>query len=207
MPDGIDHARFRWIGSHAGDIIVDQTWRCGWPQTAIILTGQSSLDEAMVTGESMPVARGPGDAGYHRNHKQPTGCSIVEVQRGRIADTRLARMTRLGRGNPDPATRSGAESWSTGSRRFSCPVILVIAALMTLDRLAARRVQDFETGMVAAVAVLVIACPCALGLATPTALVAGTGAAAKAGILIRDIETLERATDIKAWLPSTRPAH
>jgi Cu+-exporting ATPase len=58
-------------------------------------------------------------------------------------------------------------------------------------------VQDFEAAMVAAVAVLVIACPCALGLATPTALVAGTGAAARAGILIRDIETLERATDIR----------
>ncbi|MDP3523644.1 MAG: heavy metal translocating P-type ATPase, partial [Hoeflea sp.] len=58
--------------------------------------------------------------------------------------------------------------------------------------------SDFETAMVASVAVLVIACPCALGLATPTALVAGTGAAARAGILIRDIETLERATDIRA---------
>jgi Cu+-exporting ATPase len=76
------------------------------------------------------------------------------------------------------------------------PVILVIAGLTLAGWLLAG--ADFETAMVSAVAVLVIACPCALGLATPTALVAGTGAAAKAGILIRDIETLERATDIRA---------
>jgi Cu+-exporting ATPase len=158
----------------------------------IILTGQSSLDEAMVTGESMPVVRGPGDL-VITGTTNADGVLDIEVQ-AVGADTRLARMTRL-----VEEAQSGQAPVQKLVDRISAvfvPVILVIAALTLTGWLLAG--ADFETGMVAAVAVLVIACPCALGLATPTALVAGTGAAAKAGILIRDIETLERATDIKA---------
>lgn len=158
----------------------------------VILTGQSSIDEAMVTGESLPVARGPGDA-VITGTTNADGVLEVEV-RAVGADTRLARMTRL----VEEAQTGHAPVQKLVDRisAIFVPVILLIAAATLAGWLFSG--ADFETAMVAAVAVLVIACPCALGLATPTALVAGTGAAAKAGILIRDIETLERATDIRA---------
>ncbi|WP_394688199.1 heavy metal translocating P-type ATPase [Hoeflea sp.] len=158
----------------------------------VIITGESSLDEAMVTGESMPVARGPGEP-VITGTTNTDGVLEVEV-RAVGADTRLARMTRL-----VEEAQSGQAPVQKLVDRISAvfvPVILAIAGVTLAGWLLAG--ANFETAMVAAVAVLVIACPCALGLATPTALVAGTGAAARAGILIRDIETLERATDIKA---------
>jgi len=157
----------------------------------IIRSGSSSLDEAMVTGESLPVSRGPGDP-VITGTTNTDGVLEVEISAAG-ADTRLARMTRL------------VEEAQTGHAPVQklvdqisavfVPLILVIALVTFTGWLFTG--ADIETAMVAAVAVLVIACPCALGLATPTALVAGTGAAAKSGILIRDIETLERATDIK----------
>jgi Cu+-exporting ATPase len=157
----------------------------------VIRSGSSSLDEAMVTGESMPVARGPGDP-VITGTTNTDGVLEVEVSAAG-ADTRLARMTRL----VEEAQTGHAPVQKLVDRISAVfvPLILVIALLTFAGWMLAG--ADFETAMVSAVAVLVIACPCALGLATPTALVAGTGAAAKAGILIRDIETLERATDIK----------
>lgn len=175
----------------AGDIIIVKPG-ARVAADGVIVAGLSSLDEAMVTGESMPVARGPGDA-VITGTTNADGVLEVEV-RAVGADTRLARMTRL-----VEEAQSGQAPVQKLVDRISAvfvPVILVIAAVTLAGWLLLG--TDFETAMVAAVAVLVIACPCALGLATPTALVAGTGAAAKAGILIRDIETLERATDITA---------
>lgn len=175
----------------AGDIIIVKPG-ARVAADGVIVAGLSSLDEAMVTGESMPVARGPGDA-VITGTTNADGVLEVEV-RAVGADTRLARMTRL-----VEEAQSGQAPVQKLVDRISAvfvPVILVIAAITLSGWLLLG--ADFETAMVAAVAVLVIACPCALGLATPTALVAGTGAAAKAGILIRDIETLERATDITA---------
>jgi P-type Cu+ transporter len=156
----------------------------------VIRSGNSSLDEAMVTGESMPVSRGPGDP-VTTGTTNTDGVLEVEVTAAG-ADTRLARMTRL----VEEAQTGHAPVQKLVDRISAVfvPVILVIALLTFTGWMLAG--ADFESAMVSAVAVLVIACPCALGLATPTALVAGTGAAAKAGILIRDIETLERATDI-----------
>ena len=157
----------------------------------VIRSGSSSLDEAMVTGESMPVARGPGDP-VITGTTNTDGVLEVEVSAAG-ADTRLARMTRL----VEEAQTGHAPVQKLVDRISAVfvPLILVIALLTFAGWMLAG--ADFETAMVSSVAVLVIACPCALGLATPTALVAGTGAAAKFGILIRDIETLERATDIK----------
>lgn len=157
----------------------------------IIRSGSSSLDEAMVTGESMPVSRGPGDP-VITGTTNTDGVLEVEVSAAG-ADTRLARMTRL----VEEAQTGHAPVQKLVDRisAIFVPLILVIALVTFAGWLITG--ADVETAMVSAVAVLVIACPCALGLATPTALVAGTGAAAKSGILIRDIETLERATDIE----------
>lgn len=174
----------------SGDVIVI---RPGMRVAAdgVILTGSSSLDEAMVTGESMPVSRGPGDP-VITGTTNTDGVLEVEV-RAAGADTRLARMTRLV--EEAQTGHAPVQKLVDSISAVFVPLILVVALLTFAGWLLAG--SDFETAMVATVAVLVIACPCALGLATPTALVAGTGAAAKAGILIRDIETLERATDIK----------
>ena len=174
----------------AGDIIII---RPGMRVAAdgVVLSGHSSLDEAMVTGESMPVSRGPGDP-VITGTTNTDGVLEIEV-RAVGSDTRLARMTRL----VEEAQTGHAPVQKLVDRISAVfvPVILVIAFITLAGWMLAG--AGFETAMVAAVAVLVIACPCALGLATPTALVAGTGAAARAGILIRDIETLERATDIR----------
>lgn len=174
----------------AGDVIII---RPGMRVAAdgVIVSGSSSLDEAMVTGESMPVSRGPGDQ-VITGTTNSDGVLEVEVT-ATGADTRLARMTRL----VEEAQTGHAPVQKLVDRISAVfvPLILVVALVTFAGWMLAG--AGFETAMVAAVAVLVIACPCALGLATPTALVAGTGAAAKAGILIRDIETLERATDIR----------
>ncbi|MEO3385068.1 heavy metal translocating P-type ATPase [Mesorhizobium sp. CAU 1741] len=157
-----------------------------------VLRGSSSIDEALVTGESLPVEKNPGDAVITGT---VNGESAIEIEVEAVGeDTRLARMARL----VEDAQTGQAPIQKLVDRisAIFVPTILVIAAATFLVWWL---VADDPTGaMVAAVAVLVIACPCALGLATPTALVAGTGAAAKSGILIRDIETLERAGDIAA---------
>lgn len=157
-----------------------------------VVKGHSAIDESLVTGESLPVDKEPGDAVITGT---VNGEAALEIEVSAVgADTRLARMTRL-----VEEAQTGQAPIQRLVDRISAifvPVILVVAAVTFLVWWLV--VGDATGGMVAAVAVLVIACPCALGLATPTALVAGTGAAAKAGILIRDIETLERAQEIGA---------
>lgn len=156
-----------------------------------ILSGRSSIDEALVTGESLPVDRKPGDAVTTGTVNGEAALDIEVTAVG--ADTRLARMTRL----VEDAQIGQAPIQKLVDRisAIFVPTILAVAALTFLGWWLIG--GDAVAGMVSAVAVLVIACPCALGLATPTALVAGTGAAAQAGILIRDIETLERADAIR----------
>lgn len=157
-----------------------------------VAKGHSAIDESLVTGESLPVDKEPGDAVITGT---VNGEAALEIEVTAVGpDTRLARMTRL-----VEEAQTGQAPIQRLVDRISAifvPLILVAAALTFLGWWLIA--GDATAGMVAAVAVLVIACPCALGLATPTALVAGTGAAARAGILIRDIETLERAEEIGA---------
>ncbi|MCC0031073.1 MAG: copper-translocating P-type ATPase [Brucellaceae bacterium] len=162
------------------------------PVDGEIATGETEIDESLVTGESVPVHKKPGDAVLTGtlNGDAPVEIRVLAVG----ADTRLARMARL----VEEAQLGEAPIQRLVDRisAIFVPVIIAIAAVT----FAAWWLWsgNAEQAMVNAVAVLVIACPCALGLATPTALVAGTGAAARAGILIRDIETLERAVGIEA---------
>ncbi|MET8162948.1 heavy metal translocating P-type ATPase [Streptomyces sp. NPDC005329] len=150
-----------------------------------VVEGTSAVDASMLTGESVPVDVGPGDA--------VTGATVnaggrLVVEAGRIgADTRLARMAQL-----VEAAQTGKAEVQRLADRISgifVPAVLLIAVATFGGWLAAT--GDTVAAFTAAVAVLIIACPCALGLATPTALMVGTGRGAQLGILIKGPEVLE----------------
>ncbi len=151
----------------------------------VVVDGSSAVDESMLTGEPVPVEVGPGDAltGATTN----SGGRLV-VRATRVgADTRLAQMARL-----VEAAQSGKAEVQRLADRVSgvfVPVVLVIALLTLVGWLLVG--GDSSVAFTAAVAVLVIACPCALGLATPTALLVGTGRGAQLGVLIKGPEVLE----------------
>jgi Cu+-exporting ATPase len=156
----------------------------------VVREGESHVDESLVTGESLPVPRRPGDkvTGGALNGE---GVLLVTVSAAGHEST-LARIVRL--------VESAQEKKAPIQRlvdRVSAvfvPVVTVIA----FGTLVAWGLGsgDWERAVLNAVAVLVIACPCALGLATPTAMMAGTGLAARHGILIKDAEALEIAHDV-----------
>jgi Cu+-exporting ATPase len=162
------------------------------PVDGIIVEGASEIDESMVTGESLPVERGLGQRviGGSLN-----GSGLLVVRASAVGqDTTLAKIIRLVEGAQ--ASKAPIQKLVDRVAAIFVPIVVAIAAVTFLAWLW--MTGDAEQALMAAVTVLVIACPCALGLATPTAIMAGTGAAARAGILIRDAETLERATALKA---------
>jgi Cu+-exporting ATPase len=155
------------------------------PADGEILKGNTTLDESLLTGESLPVSRGPGAA--------VTGGAInldglIDVRvTATGAETTLAHIIRM-----VEAAQEGKAPIQKLVDRVSgifVPVVVVIA-LLTLLAWGLLN-GDWVQATLNAVAVLVIACPCALGLATPAAIMAGTGVAARSGILIRDAEALE----------------
>lgn len=160
------------------------------PVDGSITQGRSDIDEQLITGESMPVAKTIGD---HVVGGAVNGSGELHIQVSRVGeDTTLAKIVRL---------VENAQSGKAPIQRLVdkvsavfVPVVVAIATIAFLGWLLAG--ADFEIAVINAVSVLVIACPCALGLATPTAIVAGTGAAARAGILIKDVGVLERAYDV-----------
>ena len=155
-----------------------------------ILSGESEVDEALITGESMPVPRVPGD---RVTGGAVNGSGLLRVRCTAAGDdSRLARIVAL----VEDAQMRKAPVQRLVDRVAAVfvPVVVGVAVLTFAGWWLSG--AGLEASLVAAVAVLVIACPCALGLATPTALVAGTGAAARAGILIRDIQALERAAGV-----------
>jgi len=170
----------------AGDLVVIRPGE-RVPVDGQVVAGRSELDEALITGESLPVDKQPGSTvtGGAIN-----GTGLLEVRATAVgADSTLARIIRLienAQGGKAPVQRL--------VDRISAifvPIVVVLALLTFAGWLLVT--GSFEQALVSGVAVLVIACPCALGLATPTAIMTGTGAAARAGILIKDVESLERA--------------
>ncbi|MFB6501913.1 MULTISPECIES: heavy metal translocating P-type ATPase [unclassified Streptomyces] len=150
-----------------------------------VVEGASAVDTAMLTGESVPVDVGVGDfvTGATVN---TSGRLVVEATRVG-ADTQLARMAKL-----VEDAQSGKAAAQRLADRISAvfvPVVLLIALATLVGWLLAT--DDVTAAFTAAVAVLIIACPCALGLATPTALMVGTGRGAQLGILIKGPEVLE----------------
>jgi P-type Cu+ transporter len=155
------------------------------PTDGVVVEGASAVDESMVTGESLPVEKSAGDevVGGTLN---ADGRLVVEVTHiGR--DTLLARIRQSV--VDAQAGKAPIQRLADQISAVFVPVVLVIAAAtFAAWQLAG---NDTDAAMTAAVSVLVIACPCALGLATPTALLVGTGRAAQLGIVIRGAEVLE----------------
>jgi Cu+-exporting ATPase len=155
-----------------------------------VVSGQSDVDEALITGESLPVSKNVGDkvTGGSVN-----GEGLLHVRTGAVgAETTLARIIRMV--ESAQAAKAPIQRVVDQVSAVFVPVVLVVA-LLTFGGWMAYS-GNWETALINAVAVLVIACPCALGLATPTAIMAGTGVAARQGILIKDAEALEIAHSV-----------
>jgi len=155
-----------------------------------VIDGVASVDESMLTGESVPVDVEPG-AVVTGGTIATDGRLVVEAS-SVGADTRLARIARL-----VEDAQSGKSRVQRLADRISAvfvPIVIVLAALTLVGWLVAG--QPVAAGFTAAVAVLIIACPCALGLATPIAILVGTGRGAQRGILITGPEALEQAERI-----------
>ena len=155
----------------------------------IVVEGRSSVDESMVSGESLPVDKTVGDEVIGAT-VNAGGRLVVEVTRVG-ADTTLSRIAALVA--HAQATKAPVQRLADQISSVFVPVVLGVAVLTFV---VWALLGDAESGFTAAVAVLVIACPCALGLATPTALLVGTGRAAQLGIVIRDASVLESARRI-----------
>ena len=157
----------------------------------VVREGSTEVDESLVTGESLPVAAAVG--GRVLGGALNGNGRILVATTASAADGTLARIARLV--EHAQSTKAPIERVVDRVAAWFVPTIVVIAAVTGFGWWLAG--AALETCLLRAVAVLVIACPCALGLATPAALVAGTGAAARAGILIRDAEALEHAARIR----------
>lgn len=164
------------------------------PVDGKIVSGESELDESILTGESLPVLRALGDnvLGGAINRS-----GVLEIEATTVGeDSSLSKIIALVE-NAQMGKAPLQQLVDKVSAVF-VPVVMVIALFTLLVWYAIT--QDFGQALLAAVAVLVIACPCALGLATPAAIVTGTGVAARHGILIKDVDTLQKAHAIKALI-------
>lgn len=163
-----------------------------FPVDGEVVEGQSHADEALISGESLPVPKQPGD--------NVTGGAINGEGRLLVrtlalgAESVLARIIRLV--EDAQAAKAPIQKLVDKVSQVFVPAVLVLALITLVGWWLYG--ASLETAIINAVAVLVIACPCALGLATPTAIMAGTGVAARHGILIKDAEALERAHAVSA---------
>jgi Cu+-exporting ATPase len=161
-----------------------------FPVDGEVIEGKSHSDEALISGESLPVPIQPGD--------KVTGGAIngegrLLISVGALgAQTVLARIIRLV--EDAQAAKAPIQKRVDKVSEVFVPVVLLAAVATLVGWLLAG--TSLEAALINAVTVLVIACPCALGLATPTAIMAGTGVAARHGILIKDAEALERADEV-----------
>src|SRR3989441_3092153 len=158
------------------------------PVDGVVIDGAAVVDESMVTGESIPVDKTPGD--------RVIGATIVvngtfTVRAERVGrDTLLAQIVRMV--GEAQRTRAPIQRLADRVAAYFVPAVVVTAIVTFVAWAAWGPDPRLAHGLVNAVAVLIIACPCALGLATPMAIMVGTGQGAKAGVLIKNAEALER---------------
>ena len=175
---------------HNGDVVVVRPGE-RIPVDGLVLEGASQVDESLITGESLPVAKHEGD--------KVTGGAVnaegllVLLTTAVGAESVLARIVRLV--ESAQAKKAPIQRVVDRVSAVFVPAIIAIAAVTLLGW--GITTDQWQDALLNAVAVLVIACPCALGLATPTAIMAGTGVAARRGILIKDAEALEVAHGVQ----------
>ncbi len=159
------------------------------PVDGVVTSGSSSLDESMLTGEPLPVSKGPGDEviGATLNGSGTFLMRATHVGRDSVLG-QIVRMVRDAQGSKAPIQRLADRV-----TEWFVPLVIVLAAVTFLAWLILGPEPSLTLALVSAIAVLIIACPCAMGLATPTAVMVGTGRAAQGGILIRGGAALELA--------------
>lgn len=165
-----------------------------FPGDGVILTGTGSVDESMLTGESLPVVKSPGDRVYTGSVNSEGALLVRATDTG--TKTALAGIIRLV--EQAQGSRAPIQNLADTISGIFVPVVVSISVLTFVTWYLIT--GDFSYSLISAVAVLVIACPCALGLATPTAVMVGSGLGAKAGILIKNAEALERAEKINTLI-------
>lgn len=174
---------------HPGDMLLIKPGE-KIPADGIIVKGKSSINESMLSGESMPLTKREGDSiiGGTIN-----GESVLEIRAMKVgADTVLAGIIRIveeAQGSKAPVAKFADEVAAV-----FVPIVFLIATVAALSWYFSG--QSFEFALTIFISVLIIACPCALGLATPTAIMVGTGRGAETGILIKNAEVLENAHKI-----------
>ncbi len=175
----------------AGDIVIMRPGE-RIPVDGEILDGYSTVDESMLTGESLPVEKSVGDRVFGGTINKAGSFKLRAMRIGK--ETALGQIIRLveeAQGSKAPIQRLADKVAS-----IFVPVVISIAVVTFIVWYAAG--QTFTISLMNFIAVLIIACPCALGLATPTAIMVGTGKGAEKGILIRDAEALELSHKIQA---------
>jgi Cu+-exporting ATPase len=163
------------------------------PVDGEVIDGTSAVDESMLTGESMPVEKSPGSNVYGAT-MNTTGAFRFRATRvgAETALQQIVRLVREAQGRRAPIARLAdtISAWFT-------PIVIGVAIVTFIAWFAFGQAESrLSSAMVSAVAVLIIACPCAMGLATPTAILVGTGKGAEKGILIRGGDVLERAASV-----------
>ncbi|KJV32809.1 hypothetical protein VI06_05130 [Aquitalea magnusonii] len=176
-----------------GDVVVVRHGE-SLPVDGVVLEGEAAVDESMLTGESMPVSKKSGDKVYAATRNQQ---GMLKVRASSVGShTQLAEIIRLvglAQGSKAPIQRLADQIAG-----IFVPVVVGIALLTLLGN--GWWLGDWSQAMIRAVAVLVIACPCALGLATPTAIMMGVGKGAARGVLFRNATALETAGRIDTLL-------
>ena len=158
------------------------------PVDGELVEGRSALDESMVTGESMPVAKGAGDRRIGGTMNQSGGFVMRADKVGR--DTMLAQIVEM----VAQAQRSRAPIQRLADQvsGWFVPLVIAVAVIAFIVWAVWGPEPRYAYGLVAAVSVLIIACPCALGLATPMSIMVGVGRGARSGVLVKNAEALER---------------
>jgi Cu+-exporting ATPase len=177
----------------AGDVVIVRPGE-KVPVDGLVRDGRSAVDESMVTGESIPVTKGLGDEVIGGTLNTSGSFRFEATRVGR--DTVLAQIVRLvqeAQGSKAPIQRLADVVAS-----YFVPGVLLIAGLTFVAWFAFGPAPAFNLALVNTIAVLIIACPCALGLATPTSIMVGTGKGAEHGVLFRSADALERLQKVRA---------